>query len=148
MQRFLGSVWFPVLTTLVFALSTVGSFVLLKPTGADIGNSQILEIAKIAGWVVGPIVGILSLVLMLMMNGIRRLTKLRNVAILHPIVVLIGLAPITIFSWQLVMHEPRYTPIARAVIDFAGKEILLGSVAAVLFVFIASLGLLFPSTSK
>lgn len=148
MRRFLASAWFPFLTALVLAIATVGSLVWLKPTGEDIGNSQILEIVKMAAWGVGPVIGLLSLSLMFILNGIRRLTRLRKVAVLHPVVVLLGLAPFAVFAWQLVMNEPRYTPIARAVIDFAGKEMFLGSAAAILFALILSLGLLIPSGSK
>jgi len=139
MRRFLGSAWFAFLAVDVFALATVGMFAVLKPTGADVGSSEIVDIFKIAGWVAGPLLGLLSLLLILILNGVRRLTKTRKILWLHPFVVILGLLPWFLFGWQLTMNEPRYTPIAKAVIDFVGKEIFVGSFAAIVFVIILSI---------
>lgn len=149
MRRFLASAWFPVVTCLVLALGTVGAYMLvLKPTGADIGNSQIQEIAKIAGYAAGPVLALVSLILAFILNGIRRLCRIRTVSWLHPVVVLVVLAPWIVFAWTMVMDEPRYTPIARAVIDFAGKPLFLGSAAALAFVILVSLLALIPVKPK
>lgn len=135
MRRFLASTWFPFLVCLVLAGMTAAAYVLLQPTGDDIGNSQIQRIALIAGWVVGPVAGLLSYVLVGILNTLRRLFRLRRNAILHPIVVLVSITPWLLFGWQ-VTGEPRYTPIARAVIDFAARELLWGSLIAFLLTLI------------
>ncbi|HRH94029.1 MAG TPA: hypothetical protein PKV72_05880, partial [Candidatus Peribacteria bacterium] len=73
MRRLLASGWFPVLTMLVLAAATALSYAfVLKPAGTDIGNDQILAIAKIAGFAIGPVAALLSLLLAFILNGIRR----------------------------------------------------------------------------
>jgi hypothetical protein len=131
MRRFLASTWFPLLICVILAGVTVAAYAGLKPTGEDIGNSEIQRIALIAGWAIGPIAGLLSYFLAGILNTIRRIIRLRRKAILHPIVVLLSITPWLIFGWQ-VTSEPRYTPIARAVIDFAARELLWGSLIAFL----------------
>ncbi len=135
MRRFLASTWFPLFVCIVLAGVTAAAYAMLKPTGDDIGNSQIQQIALIAGWAVGPIAGLLSYILIGILNTLRRLFRLRRNAMLHPIVVLLGISPWLILGWQLT-DEPRYTPIARAVIDFAAREMLWGSLIAFLFTLI------------
>lgn len=148
MRRLLASGWFPVLTMLVLAAATVLSYVLvLKPTGADIGNDQILNAAKIAGYAIGPVAALLSLLLAFILNGIRRLCKIRTICWLHPLVVLAAVLPWCLFAWQMVMEEPRYTAVARAVIDFTGKPLFLGCTAALAFILLCSLLALIPSRS-
>lgn len=139
MRRFLGSAWFAFLTVDVFALATVAMFAVLTPDGADVGSTEITNIFKIAGWVAGPVLALLSLLLIFVLNGIRRLAKIRRTFWLHPVVIILGLLPWFLFGWQLTMNEPRYTPIAKAVIDFIGKEMFVGSFVAILFVIILSI---------
>ncbi len=115
----------------------------LQPTGDDIGNSQIQDIAIIAGWAVGPAFALLSWVLVMALNGVRRLLRLRKIAWLHPVIAILGLLPWLLLGWQLTMNEPRYTPFARAVIDFAGKEMLVGAFVACVFAVACSVPLLF-----
>lgn len=149
MRRFLASGWFSIVTMLVLALATVASYALVfKPTGADIGNDQILSAAKIAGYAAGPIAGVLSLILACLLNGIRRLCKIRRIVWLHPLPPLLAVLPWCAFAWQMVMNEPRYTPIARAVIDFTGKPLFLGCAAAVAFIVLCSLLALIPVKPK
>ncbi|HRH93225.1 MAG TPA: hypothetical protein PKV72_01690 [Candidatus Peribacteria bacterium] len=47
----------------------------------------------------------------------------------------------------MVMEEPRYTPVARAVIDFTGKPLFLGCAAVLAFILLASLLALIPPRS-
>ncbi len=144
MRRFLASAWFPLVICLVFAAVTAGAYAGLQPSGEDIGNSEIQKIAMIAAWGIGPVAALLSLILAGILNLIRRIVRLRKVAILHPVVVLLSIAPWLVFSWQ-VTGEPRYTPIARAVIDFAARELLWGSLVACLLTIVLSIPLLFPA---
>ena len=111
---------------------------MLKPSPDVIGNYEIAKIAKIAGWAIGPVIGLLSLILAGILNLIRRIVRLRKVALLHPAVVLLSVVPWLVCSWVLT-EEPPFTPIARAVIEFAARPMLWGSLAASLFVVILSL---------
>ncbi len=148
MRRFLSSAGFPFCTALVFALGCVVVFAVLKPTGADVGNQEILRAFRIAGWAAGPVAALLAWIIMLFLNLARRIVRLRAVALLHPAVVLLGLAPWVAFGFQLTYTEPRYTEFGRAAIDFVGVPLWWGSVVAVAFVVLVSLSLLFPSKSK
>ena len=145
MRRFLASAWFPFVTAILLAAATAGAYVWIKPSPDAIGNYEIARIAKIAAWGIGPLIGLLSLILAGILNLLRRLFRIRKVNFLHAPIVFFAILPWAIFAWELVMVEPRYTPIARAVIDFAGKEMFLGSVAAVLFTMLMFLVSLIPS---
>ncbi len=127
----------------MLAAVTAAAFAGLQPSGEDIGNSEILRAAKIAGWVIGPVAGLLSLLKIGILNLIRRLLRLRKVEWLHPVVVLLGIMPWLVLGW-IITGEPRYTPIARAVIDFAAHELLWGGLVACVLTLILSIPLLFP----
>lgn len=145
MRRFLASGWYPFLVVLAFAGTTAGMVAVIDPAAtSDTGNGTIVRYASVAAWAVGPVLALLSLLLMGMLNGIRRLFKARGAAWLHPVVVLLGLSPWLAFGWQLTMNEPRHTPIARAVIDFAGREMLAGALAASLLTVLLAVPLLLP----
>ena len=144
MRRFLASAWFPFLICIVIAGVTVGAYAGLKPAGADVDNEEILKIARITGWAIGPAAGLLSLLLIGIMNVIRRVVRARRIGLLHPIVVLLGIAPWLALSWMLT-DEPRFTPIARAAIDFVGRPLLWGSLGGLLATLLLSLPLLIPS---
>lgn len=141
MRRFLASAWFPFLTALFLGGVAVAAYALLKPLGADISNAEILRAAKIAGWVTGPVMAILSLLLMFVLNGIRRIVRLRKTALLHPVVVLCGTVPWLLFGWQLT-GEPRYTPFGIAVIEFVARPMLWGGLVVTLVVLVFSIPLL------
>jgi hypothetical protein len=144
MRRFLASAWFPLLISLTLAGITAAAFALLAPTGADVGNSEIVKWTGIAAWAAGPILGLLTFLLIGILNLIRRIVRLRKVAALHPVVVLAGVLPWLIFAWE-VTGEPRFTPIARAVIDFIARPMLWGSLCAALLTIFLSIPLLFPA---
>lgn len=133
MRRFLASGWFPIVTALLLAAATAGAYAWMKPTGADIGNAEIIKYAAIAGWAVGPVIGLLTLIVAGILNLLRRIVRLRRVGVLHPVVVLIPVGFWLVLSWELA-GEPRFTPIAKAVIDFAARPLIVGSFAAVVFV--------------
>ena len=149
MRRFLSSAWFPLLACIVFACATVVAFVILKPTGSDVANDAVLRAFKIAGWVAGPVMGLLSFLLIGILNLVRRLLRIRSVGIFHSIVIILGLAPWLIFGWELTTVEPRYTDFARAAIDFVGAPMLYGSlVACVCAALLGFLGLLSKDSSS
>ena len=142
MRRFLSSAWFPLLMCLVLAGVTAAAFALLRPTGADVNNDQIVKAFQIAGWAVGPVIGLLSFIVICIVNLIRRIMRLRKVTLLHPVIVLIGIGPWLVFSWVM-LDEPRYTPFARAAIDFVGRPMLWGSLVAALLTIVLSIPLIF-----
>lgn len=144
MRRFLASGWFPFLTALLLAAVPAAAVALIKPTGETVGNFEVVRWMKIAGWAVGPVMGLLSLIGMMLLNGIRRILRLRKIAILHPIVALLGTVPWLVFGWVL-LDEPPFTAFARAVLEFVARPMLWGGLVATLFVLLCSLTLLLPS---
>ncbi len=129
MRRFFGSAWFAFLTCVFLAGVTAAAFALLAPTGENIGNTQIHDAMKIAGWVAGPAIALLAFILILILNGLRRLFRIRQVALLHPVVVFLGILPFLILAWELA-GEPPYTPIARGVTEFIARPLLWGAGSA------------------
>lgn len=148
MRRFLASAWYPLLISLVLAGAAVAAHALLPVLDSGTTNDQLLKVFAIAGWAVGPVMGVLSFLLMLILNGIRRLLKLRAAAIGHPVVVLLGICPWSVWGCQLLFYEPRYTPFARLFIDTVGRPMFVGSAVACLLAVILALGLLIPSGKK
>lgn len=144
MRCFLGSAWFPFLAALVLAGATAGGVAWLKPDPSIIGQSEIAKYAGYAAWAVGPVFGLVTLIVAGILNVIRRIVRARRVNWLHPIIVLLSIAPALVFAWQITGENP-YTPVARAAIEFGGRPLLLGSLVACAFTIIASLPLLFPS---
>lgn len=144
MRRFLASAWFPLLTAVLLGGVTCAALAALRPDAALIGNEQIARVVRIAAWGIGPAAALLSLILAGVLNLLRRIVRLRRVAVLHPVVALLSVAPWLALSWQLT-DEPRYTAIARAVIDFAARPLLWGALAATLFIMLCSLPLCFPA---
>jgi hypothetical protein len=144
MRRFLASAWYPFLTAVILAGVTVAAFAMLSPTGEDVGNGNVVSAFKIVGWAIGPVMGVLALLKMIILNGIRRIVKLRKVAILDPIVVLCGTVPWFVFAW-IITDEPRLTNFARAAIDFAARPMLWGGMVSTLFAIVCAIPLLFSS---
>jgi hypothetical protein len=136
MRKFFGSAWFVLLTALLLGGLTAGAYALLRPTGADVGNSELVNAMTIAGWVLGPAVALLSLILMFVLNGIRRLMRVRKILSLDLAVLLVGVLPWLAFSYQIAALEPRNTKFAVAVIEFAGEPLVTGSFVTTVFVLI------------
>jgi hypothetical protein len=143
MRRFLASAWFPLLAALILAGGSAGAYVLLAPAGENVGNTQVAEAFRIAGWAAGPIAGFLALLSAGVLNLIRRVLRLRRTAVLHPVVALASVAPWLILSWQIT-GEPPYTPVARAAIEFVARPLLWGSFSACAAILLLSLALLIP----
>lgn len=145
MRRFLASAWFPLLACLLLAGAQTLAFFLLSPDGSDVGNGEIVRVFGIAGWAVGAAAALLSFLLICILNGIRRLVKLRKAAVLHPLIVLLGILPWLLFGVQMVAYEPRFTPFARAFIAYVGAPMLWGALAASAFAILGFLLLLVPA---
>ncbi len=144
MRRLLASAWFPFVTSLLLALAVTGSYAWMQPDGSVIGNSEMVKYATLGGWAAGAVWGMLAWIIQLILNLIRRIFRVRRVGLLHPVVALAGVVPLLIFGWNIA-GEPRYTPVAGAIIDFAARPLLLGSIVTVLFILLCSLTYLFPS---
>lgn len=128
----------------MFAGATSGMVAIIDPANtSDTNQSEIVKYASMGMWAVGPVLALLSLIVIGILNLIRRLLRIRKVAWLHPVIVIVGLLPWLLFGWELTMNEPRYTPIARAVIDFAGREMFAGAFVAIVCALVLALPLLF-----
>lgn len=147
MRKFLASFWFPFLICLVMGGVTALAMHLLKPAGAEIDNYQLKTAMQIAGWAIGPVIALLSIIDIGILNLIRRIVRLRKVAILHPIVILICIVPWFIFAWIL-GDEPLYTDFARGVIEFVARPMLWGSLVAILLTVVLSIPVLLPVSKK
>lgn len=147
MHTFLESAWFPFCIAIILAGVTTAAYALLEPNPIVIGNQQIADSANVAGWALGGVVGLLSWMLAGILNRIRRIVRLRRVALLHPIVALLSIAPWGVLAWQLT-GEPRYTPIARAIIDFGARPMLWGSLIAAAICILSFLILLLPRKAQ
>ncbi len=147
MRRFPASAWFPFLTCLVLAGVAAAAFAVLKPDGTGIDNSQLLAAMKIAGWAAGPVAGILSFILICILNLIRRIIRMRDVSWMHPVVILLGIGFWLVLSWVL-LDEPRYTQFAVGIMDYVARPLLWGSLAAVFFTVILSIPLFTSSKKK
>ena len=148
MRRFLASAWYPLLVSVVLAGASLAAHALLPTLDSGTTNDQLLKVFAIAGWATGLVAGVLAFLTMMILNGLRRVFRLRKVAILHPVVVLLGIAPWCIWSWQLLFLEPRYTPFARLAIDVIGRPMFVGAFAACTLALLLALGLLLPARKK
>jgi hypothetical protein len=143
MNHFLSSPWFGFIAALILAIITTATYALMPPTGLDISNGRMIHIFQLVGWGSGALIGVIVLITIGILNLLRRLVKIRKVSWLHPIIILLALMPWLIFSWELT-GEPRYTNIARAVIDFIARPLLWGTLVAIGFTILTSiLGLIF-----
>lgn len=146
-KSFLASAWFPFLMCLVMGGVTAAAFAGLQPTGEGISNSQIVSAFGMGSWAAGPLMFFVSFIGICILNLIRRIVRLRYVAILHPIVILIGIVPWLILSW-VVLDEPRYTGFAIAVMDFVARPMLWGSLTATLITILFSLPIFLSAKKK
>jgi hypothetical protein len=147
MKKFLGSFWFTLLMCLVMGGVTALAVVMLKPTGAEIDNYQLKMAMQIAAWAAGPVMFVVSLILIGILNLIRRIVRLRRVPLLHPIIIIIGLGVWFVFAW-VITDEPLYTDFARGAIEFVARPMLWGSMVAILLTILLSIPLLIPSKKK
>ncbi|TSC79225.1 MAG: hypothetical protein G01um101425_725 [Candidatus Peregrinibacteria bacterium Gr01-1014_25] len=144
MRRFLASAWYPLLIALTLAGAATGAHAGLPTLDSGVSNTQLLDAFRIAGWAAGAVMGIVSFLLMGVLNLLRRMFRLRKIAVLHPIIVLVGVTPWLAWGWQLLFVEPRFTPFARLAIDVIGRPMFVGSAVASLLAIVLALVLLLP----
>ena len=139
-KPFPASLTFGFLMCLILGGVTAGAFAVLKPTGSEIDNSQLLAAMKIAGWAAGPVAGILSFIVICILNVIRRIIRMRKIGWMHPIVILIGIGFWLVVSWSI-LNEHRYTDFAVGIQDFVARPLLWGSLVATLMTIVFSIPL-------
>ena len=140
-----GKLWFAFLMCLVMTGVAAAAFAVFHPPFSEL-NSDVAMAVQIGGWATGPVMGLLSLILIMILNLIRRIVRMRKIAWLHPVVVLIGTVPWLILSWML-LDEPRYTELAAVILDFIARPMLWGSLVATLLTILLSIPV-FISTKK
>jgi hypothetical protein len=127
------------------AVAAIAAFALLPQLPDAATNEELTKIFALAGWAVGPVMGLVSLIVIFVLNGLRRLLRIRHIRILHPIVVLIGVCPWCAFGCQLLFFEPRTMQFAKVMIDDVGRQMFLGSGIACILAIVLAFGLLLPS---
>lgn len=135
---FFHSALFPLFTFFVYA----GFFYLLFNGDIrvpDMSNNEIVGIFQKYGVYAGLIIAFLSMLIMYVLYGIKKLVRLGKLGIINPIILALSFLPWYLFANQLVYHEKRYTDIARGLISFLGEPML----DATYLIFILSLLWLF-----
>lgn len=125
-MKFLGSVWW---TLGLLALGSAAAFYYLSPDPNTIGNFTMQRYAPYAGWGVGAVAALVSLFGAGVLHGVRRLLRCPKTRFNSVLILLLVTVPWLVFSWQL-LGEPSFTPIARAIIDFAARPLFWGSLLA------------------
>lgn len=143
MRRFLGSLWFSLLLCLVMGGVAVLAYWKIVPDAGYIGNSEMVRVFTVIGWGVGPVIGLLSFILIGIINLVRRIFRLRRIGFMHPVANLLCISPWLVTSWVL-LDEPPYTAFARAVMEYVARPMLWGSFVAALCAIVFSLPVLFP----
>ncbi len=115
----------PFVSFILFSTTFALTHYLVKPTSTGVTNSQILSIFTMWTPLVGAVLSFLSMIGMYLV----RLVGLKKVKFCGPMLLVLGYAPWMIFGYQLVYREPRFTPIAIAIIEFLGKPILYAGAA-------------------
>jgi len=133
MRHFISSFWLPLTTALLLGVITTVVYILLAPTGFDISNGKMLDIFQKAGYGVGFFVGILLLFEVGILNLLRRILRIHTIFLLHTPIVLLAIFPWILFSWDM-LGEPRYTNIAKGMIDFVARPLFWGSAGSALFI--------------
>ncbi len=123
--------YFPLIALIIFAGTFYLSQLLIAPSGDSISNSTILDIFEKYSGLFGIGLGFLSLLLCYVLIGIKKLVRIGKIAILNPLVLILSHLPWLLFAIQLKYKEPRYTDIAKAIIDFSATPMLYASIALI-----------------
>lgn len=134
-------------TTFVLFLLSAGSaaaFWYLNPEVLTIQNYEMQKYAPYAGWGIGVVAAAISFIFIIIFNGLRRLLKLSKKVFWKRLIIFLCVIPWLIFSWNL-LGEPRFTPIARAVIDFAARPLFWGSLLTSIWALLGVMSSFIPS---
>ncbi|MCK9186438.1 DMT family transporter [Candidatus Gracilibacteria bacterium] len=115
----------PVSALLLFAFAYYLNFNTI-PQIKDLGNQQFLEIFNTYGVYLGILLGFLSLILGYIFFGLKKLFHLSKFSVVNPIILALIYAP-----WyglgSALSGEPRYTDLARVVLDVLVEPIINAS---------------------
>ena len=115
----------PFLVFLLFAGLFFAGTKVFPANVADIYNEQVLSLFPKYVPFAGFAFGFLSLLGMYILYALRGLFGLKGSRLAMPLLLFLGYAPWAAFGYQLAFREPRYAMIAKAIIEFAGKPMLL-----------------------
>ena len=107
---------FPLLGFIIFAFAYYLNFNNIARID-DVTSSQLLQIFNTYGVYVGLGLGFLSLLVGYILIGIKKLFRLSKFSVVSPIILALTYLPWYFFGTELA-KEPRYTDIARLVLDF------------------------------
>lgn len=147
MRKFVSSFWFSFFIAVLLSAAIAGSYWYLAPTGDNIGNYEILKAGKIAGWAIGPVLGLLFLVVLGILSLLKWCFRVHKIYSIRVLTILLALTPVVWLGWMLTGEDP-YTPIARMVIDFVARPILLGSLFTLLITVVVSILSFFTGQEK
>jgi len=122
-RSFINRPWWPFLAMILFAAVYFVAYQMIAPESTDISNLKILGIFDKYAQYFGFGLAFLSLLLWYVLYGLKSLLRLGKFRLVNSITYLLGLLPWGIFSYQMVFKEPRYTDIARAVIDHVAQPL-------------------------
>lgn len=93
----------------------------------DVTNGRILELAGKYASFVGIALGLASYLASGLVYLVIRLIRVRALRLAALAVTFLGYAPWLVFGYDLVYLEPRYAEIARAIITYLGKPMLVSA---------------------
>ncbi|MFZ2189348.1 MAG: hypothetical protein WA057_04940 [Candidatus Magasanikiibacteriota bacterium] len=129
---FLNSGWWPFFSWLLFFGIFWGVFIYLKPVASDIVNSKALEIFTKYSQYVGVVFGLLSMVIIYILFGLKKLILKARLNFINAIILALAYLPWYLFARYLILYEKRYTDIGRGVITYVAGPLKM----AVLVVFV------------
>lgn len=118
---FLTNSLFPVAAMLIFSFVYYLNFNTIARI-KDLADSKFLEIFNNYGAYGGLILGFLSLILGYILMGLKKLLRLNKFSVVNPAILALIYAP-WYFLAEALAKEPRYTDIARLVLDFLVEPI-------------------------
>ncbi|MDD3861606.1 MAG: hypothetical protein PHP74_01825 [Candidatus Gracilibacteria bacterium] len=128
---FLNSAIFPLIFSAILGITYTISYIILKDgilaEASSITSPVISEsFQKLA--IYGGIIPLLdAMIFMYILYGLKILFRLKKFHILNPIIVMIVAGAWSAFGYHLAYREPQFTNIAKAIIIFTSKPILISS---------------------
>lgn len=115
---------FPFLALIVFAIAFAAVAKLFPADVRALSGEKIVVTVARFSFAAGAAFGLLSMIAMYILYGIGAVTRLAKSRVFMPLILIICYAPWAAFGYQLVYREPRYTTVAKILIDLAGVPTL------------------------
>lgn len=112
---------FPAVALFIFAFAYYLNFNEIARI-KDLTNAKFLEIFNNYGVYVGLMLGFLSMIFGYILLGLKKLVRLSKFSVVNPVILALIYAP-WYFLAAALAKEPRYTDIARLVLDFLAEPI-------------------------